>query len=259
MVTSKTSHELFRLLRNQLPINAPSACFQFALGNKKIRITNVPLAMYDIEKDVRLVLEFVNGKAMVQVNVEIEGGEEMVNLWVRKDSTVKSLRELMQKRIRLPSDKMRLSVNYKEVEDSSTVGSISHSHTLSLQLSTTEAAPSTPSRLGLSLVARCDNPSCSTYLQPDSIPLGFGRFEYPSLTERAKCNSCLTPCSVIEQLKFRTCEVYYDGTDDHGSDLSGSEVFEFASGELLKGKRVSWRRLFIDGSPLTPESLSPIS
>lgn len=261
LLSSQTVKDLFKMLRHQLPIRAPSSCFQFSIGNRKIRVSQVPLSIYRLKDGSRLILEFIDGKAMVQVRVEVDGGSDRLSLWVPKDSTVRNLRELMVQKTRLASEMIKLSVNDKEIEDSSTVGSISHSHTVSVQLSTMGNGESVKVKQGLAVVIVCDNPSCAGYLQSCPVSLGFGDFSYPSLASHdlVKCPTCGSPCSNIDQLRFSNCEVFFEGETTDGEELAGTETFTACAGELMKGQRIAWRHLALDVSPRTPYSLQAIA
>lgn len=247
--SSQTPIDLFRLIRNQLPVSAPVETFQFSMGVRIIRMTSKSFAVLRVPNEARLVLEFVEGKELTQVSVHIEGGQERFSLWVDRRSTSQSLLTEVSRRVRLPYQSLTLVQNSKELEDSDTLDPVTGSVALSVRLADETISLT---RAGLELILTCDDPSCSAYLQRKSLHLGFGKFEYPKvMRERyVQCGVCGKAMERAELLQFRESEVRFEGLREDGVEEQGSERFSCVCGELLQGRRLPWRRLLLEVSSL---------
>ena len=239
---SQSPRDLFRLIRHQLPIAAPADSFQFSLNSRLIRMTSQSLHSLRVKNEDRLVLEFLEGKEMTQINVQIEGGQERFSVWVQQHATVESLLTQVSKKVRLPYEALSLVQDSKKLEDSDVLEPLTDSTSLSVRLAEQTM------RMGLEVVVACDNSACGAYLQRRQLAVGLGSFEYPKvLVERnVQCAACGKGIERAELLQFRECEVRFEGLLEDGSEEHGSEVFSYICGELLQGRRLPWRRLLLE-------------
>lgn len=240
--SSQSPKDLFRLIRHQLPLSAPAECFQFSLNSRLIRMTSQSLSSLRVKNEDRLVLEFLEGKEMTQINVQIEGGQERFSLWVEQHATVESLLTQVSKKVRLPYEALSLVQNSKQLEDWNMLEPLTGSTALSVRLAEQTM------RMGLEVVVACDNSACSSYLQRRSHYMGLGSFEYPKIMSECgvQCTACGKAIERAELLQFRECEVRFEGLLADGSEENGLEVFTFICGELLQGRRLPWRRLLLE-------------
>jgi len=205
-------------------------------------MTSQSLHSLRVKNEDRLVLEFLEGKEMTQINVQIEGGQERFSVWVQQHATVESLLTQVSKKVRLPYEALSLVQDSKKLEDSDVLEPLTDSTSLSVRLAEQTM------RLGLEVVVACDNSACGAYLQRRPLAVGLGSFEYPKvLVERnVQCAACGKGIERAELLQFRECEVRFEGLLEDGSEEHGSEVFSYICGELLQGRRLPWRRLLLE-------------
>jgi len=161
---------------------------------------------------------------------------------VQQHATVESLLTQVSKKVRLPYEALSLVQESRKLEESQLVEPLTGSTMLSVRLAEHTI------RMGLEVLVACDNSACSAYLQRRSHYMGLGSFEYPKMMseQEMQCSACGKGIERAEMLQFKECEVRFVGLLEDGSEERGCERFSDLCGELLQGRRLSWRRLLIE-------------